>query len=77
MLFQVNLHLFVCLHSEKSVIPFGGNKTAKFHTFAGGENFSRWLQTHGLVWGEIGGGRAAGLGFLPLSSASARMKGKY
>lgn len=42
MLFQVNLHLFVCLHSAKTVIPLGGNKTAKFHTFTGGENFSRW-----------------------------------
>lgn len=37
-----NLHLFVCLHSAKAAIPLGGNKTAKFHTFAGGENFSRW-----------------------------------
>lgn len=50
------MHLFVCLHSAKAVIPLGGNKTVKFHTFAGGENFSRLLQTHGLVWGEIRGG---------------------
>ena len=63
MLFQVNLHLFVCLHSAKAVISLGGNKTVKFHTFAGGENFSRWLQTHGLVWGEIRRGESSGAGF--------------
>lgn len=38
---RINLHLFVCLRAAEAVIPLGGNKTAKFHTFHGGENFSR------------------------------------
>lgn len=70
----VNLHLFVCLHSAKAVIPLGGNKTAKFHTFLEVKISHIGSKTTDCFGErERGRGEGAGTGF---PSTSAGIKGK-